>query len=253
VQNSILGTVLDGVLDTVLGILGLGGQTSNSTGPPSELPDGTYNITGDVMDVAGTYSSQSSPMTVAVATLNPPPTIAGVSLATSQVGLLSLLGLGQTQQSLSVVGTAPPNDGVQVYLGGNLLGTATANAQGNWSYNYVPSSPTVADGTYGFSAVSAGSSGNISIPSPLFQLQVGGDTTAGTPEYSDGTLSGVATAGSLVTIVVDDVVLGVVVANASGVWQFTPDLSNGKYNVMVEATNGTGETSLLSSALSINV
>ncbi len=253
VQNSILGTVLDDVLDSLLGILGLGGSNSTSTGPPSELPDGTYNVTANAMDVAGTYSSQSSPMTVDVATLSQPPSISGASLVTSQVGLLSILGLGQTQQSLSLVGTAPANNGVQVYLGSNLLGTASPDASGNWSYNYVPSSSTVAAGVYPFFAVSADSSGNTSLPSPLFQLQVGGGATASTPQYSDGTLSGVATAGSVVTIVDGDVVLGIVVANPSGAWQFTPALSKGRHNIMAEATGSAGYTSLLSSALSLNV
>ena len=172
------------------------------------------------------------------------------------MGSSSILGLGQTQQSLSVVGTAPANDNVQVYLGSTLVGTATANGQGNWSYNYVPSSPTVANGTYSFSAVSVDASGNSSAPSAAFKLQVGGGLTASTPQYSSssGTLSGQATPGSLVTIVDGDVVLGVVVASATGVWQFTPSLSNGKTQ-----HHGRGDqqqrayTSLLSSALNLNV
>ncbi len=171
VLGSILGTSLDEVLDPVLGILGL----SSLTGPPTELPDGTYSITSNVMDVAGTYSSQSSPMTLDVATLGSP-TIAGASLVTSKVGLLGLLGLGQTQQSLTVVGTAPANDSVQVYLDGNLVGTASVNSQGGWSYNYVPSSATVPNGIYAFSAMSADLFGNYSMPSPALQLAVGGAT-----------------------------------------------------------------------------
>ena len=54
-------------------------------------------------------------------------------------------------------------------------------------------------------------SGNVSAPSPTFQLQVGGGSTAGTPQYASGALSGQATAGSLVTIVDGNVVLGVVI------------------------------------------
>ena len=59
--------------------------------------------------------------------------------------------------------------------------------------------------------------------------------------------------GSLVTIVDGDVVLGVVVANSSGNWQFTPTLSKGKHSIMAEATNSAGYTSLLSGALNLNV
>jgi hypothetical protein len=351
VIGSILGTTLDGVLGSVLGLLGISAATSG--GPPPSLADGTYNITANVMDVAGTYSAQSSPMTMVVSTQPPPapaniaispqtgtsgtvttahnltisgtaqagdtvavmlngellgdttsgsngdwsydntamtlangnyaitaqatdiasnvspmsatfnftietvssPTIAGVSLTSTKVGLLSLLGLGQTQQSLSVVGTAPANSTVQVYLGTTLVGTATANGQGNWSYKYVPSSLTVANGIYNFSAVSVDTSGNSSAPSPAFELQVGSGLTASTPQYSSttGTLSGQATPGSLVTIVDGDVVIGVVVASSTGLWQFTPNLSKGEQSIMVEVTNSAGYTSLLSSALNLNV
>ena len=174
------------------------------------------------------------------------PVIAGVSLVTTSTPARPL-GLGN-QQSLSIVGTAPPNDSVQVYLGGTLLGSATANGQGNWSFSYVPSSSTVPAGTYGFSAVAIGLSGGTSArPTPTFQLQVGGSQTASTPQYASGVLSGQATPGSLVTIVDGDVVLGVVVAGASG------DLAvhahahrRGKHSIMAEATNSAGITSLLS-------
>jgi Matrixin/Bacterial Ig-like domain len=349
-SSSILSTVLNPVLGLVGGLLGdlLGGSGSNSN---SSLPDGTYNVTATAMDVAGTYSPQSSPLTIVVDTQPPPapgniaispktgtsstvttahnltisgaaqagnlvsvtlngvvlgdttagsngdwsynntamtlpngtyaitaqatdiagnispvsapfnatietvnaPVIAGASLTTTHVGLLGFLGLGPTQQSLSIVGTAPANDNVQVYLDGTLLGTAAANGQGGWSYSYVPSSSTVANGVYSFSAVTMDASGNVSTPSPTFQLQVGGSTTASTPQYASGTLSGQATAGSLVTIVDGNVVLGIVVANSSGNWQFTPTLSKGKHSIMAEAANSAGDTSLLSSALSVNV
>ena len=93
----------------------------------------------------------------------------------------------------------------------------------------------------------------VSAPAPAFQLQIGGNTTTGTPQYAAGVLFGQAAAGSLVTIVDGGVVLGVVVANASGIWQFTPTLSKGKHSIMAEATNSAGNTSLLSGALNLNV
>jgi Matrixin/Bacterial Ig-like domain len=248
--GSLISVTLDGVV--------LGGITAGSNGAWSynntamTLADGTYAITAQAEDVAGNISPVSAPFNATIETVNSPD-IAGVSLTTTHVGLLGFLGLGPTQQSLSIVGTAPANDNVQVYLDGTLLGTATANGQGGWSYSYTPSSSTVANGVYSFSAITMDASGNVSTPSPTFQLQVGGSTTASTPQYSSGTLSGQATAGSLVTIVDGNIVLGVVVANSSGNWQFTPTLSKGKHSIMAEATNSAGDTSLLSSALSVSV
>src|SRR5205085_8365905 len=134
----------------------------------------------------------------------------------------------------------------QVFLNGTLLATVDANGEGAWSYRYRPSSKTVASGIYGFSATAMNRSGNVSAPSPAFQLQVGGGPTADPPQYASGTLSGQATPGSLVTIVDGEVILGVAMTESSGNWQFTPTLSKGYHSIMVEATDGSGATSVLS-------
>ena len=158
------------------------------------LPDGNYTITAQAEDVAGNMSAVSSPFQGTIETMYQP-VIAGVTLTTNPG--LSLLGivLVPSQQSLSVIGTASPNDSVQVFLDGTLLGTADVNGQGNWTYSYVPSSSTVANGIYSFSAVTVDGSGNVSSPTPMFQLQVGGSgaPTAATPKYASGILSGQAT------------------------------------------------------------
>ncbi len=239
-NGSVLGTTMAG---------SNGGWSYNNTA--MTLANGTYAITAQAEDIAGNISPVSSPFNATIETVNSPG-IAGVSLTTTRVGLLSLLGLGRIQQSLSIIGTAPPNDSVQVYLYGTLVGTASVNGQGNWSYNYVPSAAAVPNGTYSFSAVAADLSGNLSASSPTFQLQVGGSLSANTPQYSSRTLSGQATPGSLVTIVDGNVVIGVVTANASGDWQFTPDLSKGENSIMVAATNSEGDVSLLSAALNLD-
>ena len=87
------------------------------------------------------------------------PVIAGASEITTQ-------SYRSSRQELSIVGTAPPNDQVQVDLGGNLLGTVNANSQGGWTYVYAPTSGTVPSGTYGFSAVAVDQWGNASAASP---------------------------------------------------------------------------------------
>ncbi len=206
------------------------------------LANGNYTITAQATDIAGNVSNLSNTFNVTVETVQPP-VIAGVSLNTQ----------GSGQQSLSIGGTAAPNNSVQVSLNGAVLGTVNANGQGSWNYTYVPSSNTVASGVYGVSAIAIDQSLNVSAASPTFQLSVGGGLTASTPLYSSGTLSGYATPGSLVTIVDGDIILGVVVVNASGDWQFTPALSKGNNSIMVEVTNSAGYTSLLSGALSVNV
>ncbi len=209
------------------------------------LPDGTYAITAVTVDVAGNISNVSGTFNATIETVAQP-AIAGVSLVTQTHAHTS-------QQELSASGTAAPNDQVQVTLGGQLLGTVNANGQGAWSYTYVPASTTVADGTYDFSAAAVDQSGNISAASPMFRLQVGSGPTAGTPQYVSGVLSGQATPGSQVTIVDGDIVLGIVTADASGNWQFGHTLAKGQHTIMADAANSSGDTSLLSGALSVKI
>ena len=222
---------------------GNGAWTFNNTA--MTLANGTYAITAQDVDIAGNVSNLSQAYNVTVETVQTP-TIAGVTLNTNQQS---------GQQSLNVIGTSAPQTSVQVYLNGAYLGTVNANGQGQWqwTYTYIPSSTTVNNGVYNFSAIGVDQSLNVSAPSPNFQLLVGGALTASTPVYSSGTLSGSATPGSLVTIVDGDIILGVVMANASGNWQFTPTLSSGSHSIMAEASNGGGLTSVLSSALNFNV
>jgi hypothetical protein len=210
------------------------------------LPDGHYAITAVAVDVAGNTSDVSGAFNATVETVAPP-AIAGASLITGTQGLAG------SQQGLSVIGIAPANDQVQVDLGGNLLGTVNANAQGQWSYVYAPTRTTVPAGTYNFSAVAVDASGNASAASPTFALEVGGGPTAGAPQYASGVLSGQATPGSLVSIVDGDTVIGTVTADASGNWQFTPALAKGHHTIKTDAADSSGDTSLLSSSITVTV
>ena len=56
------------------------------------------------------------------------------------------LGDGKTNDNTPTLnGTAPANSTVNIYDGGNLIGTATADANGNWSF--TPTTPLL-DGTH---------------------------------------------------------------------------------------------------------
>jgi hypothetical protein len=198
------------------------------------------------MDVAGNVSNPSGAFNATIETIAPP-VIAGVKLTSGG------LGLAKGQQALSILGTAPPGDRVQLFLGGCVQGTLSASALGVWTYVYAPTSSSVPAGIYNFSAVSTDSAGNASVMSPTFALEVGGGPTAGTPQYASGTLSGQATPGSVVSIVDGNIIIGLVAADASGNWQFTPTLSKGSHTITVDAANSSGDTSLLSSAIVVSV
>ena len=42
-------------------------------------------------------------------------------------------------------------------------------------------------------------------------------------------------------------------ADASGTWQFTPTLVKGKHSIMADAADSSGNTSLLSGVLTVNM
>jgi hypothetical protein len=243
-----LAVMLNGVLagDTTVGTNGVW-----SYSPIVPLASGTYTITARATDLAGNVSAVSAPFTATIHSLAAP-SLSGVSLVNTTTGMLFFT---TTQQSLSLIGTSFADANVKVYLNGTAIGTTTADASGNWSYSYVPSSSSVANGTYSFSAVSSDSYGNISAMSGRTPFVVGGGLTAATPTYSSGTLSGVATANTIVIIVDGNTVIGYALANAEGTWHFTPTLSKGKHSIMVSSASesGSGDVGLLSSALSITV
>jgi hypothetical protein len=69
----------------------------------------------------------------------------------------------------TIAGTAPPNTTVQVYDDGRLVGTATADAQGDWSL--VPGEP-LEPGERAVTAVASDDAGRTSAPSGAVTLTV---------------------------------------------------------------------------------
>src|SRR5262249_27284865 len=72
---------------------------------------------------------------------------------------------------LTLFGTATPNSIVDVFDGTTLLGTATVNGNGIWTFT----AGTLSDGTQVFTAVDSNSVGNPSATSSPFQVTVAAD------------------------------------------------------------------------------
>jgi large repetitive protein len=242
----------------------IGTTTSNSSGnwtfdnTKTTLPAGSYVFTAIATDLAGNVSQVSNSYNVLIETHCNAPVISGVTTQPN----------GQNPPTLVVEGTAEAQSQVQIYLGNSLVGTVNADGNGNWNWNSnLPNSA----GSYSFTAVATDLAGNVSTPASL-NLQIGGpnaptaqvqnlsgsnvlqNNNGNITAISTPTLTGNATAGSLVTIVDGDVILGTALANAQGNWTFTcSTLNKGQHNIAVEATNSSGFTSLLSSVLTFQV
>ena len=69
-----------------------------------------------------------------------------------------------------LTGTAEANSTVTVFDGATLLGTATADSTGAWSYTTSP----LQNGPHAFTATATDAAGNTSPVSPLYDPIVGG-------------------------------------------------------------------------------
>jgi hypothetical protein len=221
------------------------------------LADGTYTFTATDTNLAGDVSAASTPYYVTIDTTVSPPVIAGVARSTDPAS---------RAPTLLVEGTAGAGSAVAVYRQGVAIGTARADGSGNWAYSYAPAGGIV-PGTYGFSAIATDVAGNVSGSSTVFTLAIGQSApSASTPWLVNGIIIGssgnraiilgqpifvgLATSGSVVTILDGDTILGTTTANAFGFWIFdTSSLAAGKHTITAEATNSSGATGLLSGAL----
>ena len=158
------GTVGDGVTSTnVLTLTGtaeanatvkvfdgatlLGSAVANGSGTWSfttgTLSNAAHSFTATATDAAGNTGAASAALAVTVTAPSGAPTITSFSPDTGVVGD------GITDPAiLTLTGTAVANSTVNVYDGTTLLGTATANASGAWSFVTVP----LPDGLHSFTA-----------------------------------------------------------------------------------------------------
>lgn len=224
----------------------------------TSLADGTHVFTAKATDLAGNVTSLSNAFNVVVDTSVNSPIIAGVNKY--QFGFF---------QTLVIQGTADRQCSIQVFLNGTYLGKTVTDDQGNWTYVYLTTSTL--SGTYQLNAIATDLAGNAGTAS-TFQLLLGStapavyslglegsSSSSGWMNYActadnTPTIVGTATAGSVVTILSGDVILGTTTTSATGSWTYTcPYLGDGLYAIRAEATNASGSTGLLSGILVLNI
>lgn len=170
-----------------------------------------------------------------------------------------------SDRTLIISGTAAPNGTVRITrVGSGIVGTVTANASGQWSFDYT--STALADGTYKFTATAT--SGSLT-SDPSEEITVVIDATApakpGTPALASGTatttseekpsFAGTAEANTLVRLYDGTTLLGSAIADETGAWTITTiaDLDEGTYSITVTATDIAGNTSVSSDAFALTV
>ncbi|MCX5576375.1 Ig-like domain-containing protein [Enterobacter sp. E-TC7] len=243
--------------------------------PATPLANGTYTFTAVTTDGAGNTSQASGSFTLTVDTT--PPAAATIATVTDDVGGVNgPLTSGDTTDDTQPLlqGTAPADTVITVYDGTTLLGTATLDGSGGWSF--TPVIP-LTDGQHTLTVHATDAAGNTTISTP-FELTV--DTVPpATPDIPaitvnpDGTetplnpgettrdttptLSGTGNPGDTVTIYNGGTKLDDVLVDGNGNWTWTPatPLPNGTYDITLTVTNmdGTGNESAPSQPVTITI
>ena len=243
----------------------LGTATTNSSGTwtftTATLTTGAHNFTAKAMDAAGNNSGASTATSVTVGTTTQAPGAPTISSFSTDSGTV---GDHITNDStLTLTGTAAANSTVKVYDGATLLGSATANSSGAWSYTTA----ALANGGHSLTATATDAAGNTGVASTALNVTI--DTTApvaptiasfstdsgtvGDHITNDNTLTltGTAEANSTVKVYDGATLLGTAAANGSGAWSYTTvALSNGAHSLTATATDAAGNTGVASSVLS---
>lgn len=224
------------------------------------LTDGAQIVAANVSDLAGNPATQAT-RTLTVDKAVP---VAPVLVAISNDTGSSTTDFITSDTTLIFSGTAEANSTVTVTrLGTGVLGTATANGAGAWTYDY--SGTTLAAGEHSFIATATDSAGNASAASSAIIVTVdtttsapviasisgdtGSSTNDGTTSDNTLTLSGTAEPNSVITITRSGLgTIGTATANSSGVWTFVyaTALVDGSYLFNASAVDLAGQTSSVS-------
>ena len=253
-------SVYDGT--TLLGTttVGSGGTWSFVS---TALSNGVHTLNVTATDAAGNVSPNAS-TTLTIDTVAPNPVtnlVINDDVGTLQGPLANGAFTDDATPTLS--GTAEANAIVTIYDGTTVIGSTTANGSGAWSFTTAtlsngshPLSVTVTDAAGNTSAASATVSITVDTVAPAAStLVITNDVTStvvpsgGATNDTTPTLSGVAEAGSRVSIYDGGTLLGTAIAGSTGAWTFTTAaLTQGTHPLSVTVTDTAGNVSGTTSA-----
>lgn len=232
--------------------------------PAVALNEGRHSFHATVTLVAKGESEPSKPFKLTVDVT--PPEKPSIEQVLDDVGLLQGVlqnGAITDDNKPTLLGTAEAGSKVHIYDRSNLLGSVLADATGKWTY--TPDTG-LADGQYGFRVAAEDAAGNQSGFSEVFEIVIAsapGATPTIDRVYDDAgsktgnlaigeetddyrpDISGTAEAGSTVILKDHGIEIGRVLADAEGLWMFTPqlDLAEGTHRLTAESMGIAGNIS----------
>ena len=232
-------TVYDG--QTLLGmtLADTSGAWNFTTKP---LANGAQSFTATATDIAGNTSAASSAVDLFIGPAAP--SIVSFSPDTGVVGD----GI-TSATTITLTGDAAANSTVAVFDGSNALGTASADGSGAWKLT----ASNLTNGAHSFSAtdtvngVTSGASAPFivtvdNIP-PTVTIALAQDTGVSSADNvtANPALTGTADPNAVVTLSEGSSLLGTTIANASGVWSFSPaGLAQGTQTIVASEINVAG-------------
>ncbi|WP_052696984.1 Ig-like domain-containing protein [Pantoea sp. SM3] len=248
--------------NTVLGSLTVGASGQWSFNPT--LVDGAHAIYVTTVDSLGNPGDTSATITFTIDTVAPV-AVTDLAAANNNGGApVAIANNGITNDSTPLLtGNTEANGIVTIYDGNTVVGSTTASATGAWSFI----SPTLSQGAHTLSVTVTDAAGNVgprsstvsftidSIAPNASTLVVTNDvsnTTVANGGYTNDTtptLSGVAEAGSRVSVYDGANLLGTVIAGSNGAWTYTTAvLAQGNHSLSVTVTDAAGNVSGTTSA-----
>jgi beta-glucanase (GH16 family) len=202
------------------------------------LANGAHSLTAIATNGTGVASAASAALAFTVDTQPPaaPTNLADSSVVSGYV-CKSANGAGQ-----ALTGSAEAGATVVVFDGSTALGNTTADANGKWSFTLGQ----LADGHHAVTATAIDAAGNVGASSTAFGFVV--DTVAPIAVVSNviaannaTVITGLAEAGSTVSITDNGKAIGSAMANASGVWTFNASFNGqGVHSIAETALDAAG-------------
>ena len=164
---------------------------------------------------------------------------------------------GSSGDAITLTGTAAANSTVLVFDAATQIGSASANANGTWSFT----TGTLAGGTNAFTSMAVDASDDVSALSTALNVTISAGASAATIpvpiiyDYSITStnqliLTGTAEANATVNVFDGTTALGAATANASGAWSYTSaPLANGDYTFTATARDASGNVSANSNSI----
>ena len=248
--------ILDGVTDVTANFTqGINGTFVANTGVYKGSE--TLSLTVVVTDAFGNQSPSSNILNCSIDS-SPPARPSTLTLtASSDTGVSTTDRITKNNKPV-FSGVVEPLSTVTLKEGSTVLGTATADANGNFTVQSI----TLSEGTHSVVVTATDKSGNISIPSDVINIKILTTPPSAPKILTTGivtshvpTIIGTASALATINLMIGSKNIGQAVADTSGNWSITllssSALADGNYSMTATATDLAGNVSVPATAQSL--